>query len=124
MEPVKTKPQFSSDEHAQRHYEQTWGKPFNANLEILHFFEFPDKIDLLEYTPDRVKRLEGLKFVPCYGCMLARPSIMRHEKNYHGLMESILASLGATPPEMGLFFAVLWYLSDGRPPRSGHLHGQ
>ena len=85
------------DEHAQRHYEKTWGKPFNANLEILHFFEFLDKSDLLGYTTDRVKRLEGLKFVPYYGCMLARPPIMRHEKNYHGLMENILASLGAAP---------------------------
>jgi len=84
------------DQDARRHYEQTWGKPFNSGLEIMHFFEFLDKIDLLGYAPDRVKRLEGLKFVPYYGCMLARPPIMRHEKNYHGLMENILSSLGAT----------------------------
>jgi len=29
--------------------------------------------------------------------MLARPPIMRHEKNYFGLMEKILSNLGASP---------------------------
>jgi heterodisulfide reductase subunit B len=48
------------DESMRRHYEQTWGKPFDANLEILHFFEFLDKIDLLGYTPDRVKQIRSL----------------------------------------------------------------
>jgi len=85
------------NEAAQDHYEKTWGKPFNPKLEILHFFEFLDQIDLLKYSTDRTRRLEGLTFAPYYGCMLARPPIMRHEKNYHGLMEKILVSLGATP---------------------------
>ncbi len=85
------------DANARLHYERTWGKPFNPDLQILHFFEFLDQIDLLSFSKDLAKRLEGLKFVPYYGCMLARPPIMRHEKNYHGLMEKILASLGATP---------------------------
>ena len=62
----------------------------------MHFFEFLDQIDLLANSRDRIRRLEGLKFVPYYGCMLARPPIMRHEKNYYGLMEKILANLGAT----------------------------
>ena len=29
--------------------------------------------------------------------MLARPPALRHEKNYHGLIEKIMSSLGATP---------------------------
>ena len=87
---------LEEEESARRHYEEMWGKPFNPKLQIMHFFEFLDQIDLLKYSVDGVRRLEGLKFVPYYGCMLARPPIMRHEKNYFGLMEQILSNLGAT----------------------------
>ncbi|MEJ2101792.1 MAG: heterodisulfide reductase-related iron-sulfur binding cluster [Desulfobacterales bacterium] len=81
---------------ARQHYEKTWHKPFDPKLQIMHFFEFLDQMDLLKYSADGAPRLAGLKFVPYYGCMLARPPIMRHEKNYHGLMERILTKLGAT----------------------------
>ena len=88
---------LKEEESARRHYETMWGKPFDPKLKIMHFFEFLDQIDLLNYSSDRIRRLEGLKFVPYYGCMLARPPIMRHEKNYFGLMEKILTNLGASP---------------------------
>ena len=81
---------------ARQHYEKMWHKPFDPKLQIMHFFEFLDQMDLLKYSTDGARRLEGLKFVPYYGCMLARPPIMRHDKDYHGLMEKILTQLGAT----------------------------
>jgi heterodisulfide reductase subunit B len=87
---------LEEDESARRHYFKLWDKPFDPKLQILHFFEFLDQIDLLKYSTDGGRRLEGLKFVPYYGCMLARPPVMRHERNYHGLMEKILSNLGAT----------------------------
>ena len=80
---------------ARHHYKKMWGKPFDAKLQIMHFFEFLDQINLQKYSRDGIRRLEGLKYVPYYGCMLARPPIMRHEKNYYGLMEKILSDLGA-----------------------------
>ena len=82
---------------ARLRYEQKWGRPFNADLEILHFFEILDGLNLLEFSKEGQQSLNGLKFVTYYGCMLARPPVMKHEQNYHGLMEKILASLGATP---------------------------
>jgi len=88
---------LKNDLGAQEHYEKTWVRPFNPDLEIIHFFEFLDKMDLLAFSKGHARGLEGLRFVPYYGCMLARPPVMRHEKNYHGLMEKILSSLGATP---------------------------
>lgn len=87
---------LESEAPARRHYEEMWHKPFDPKLQIMHFFEFLDQIDLLQYSRGGIPRLAGLKFVPYYGCMLARPPIMRHEKNYHGLMEKILTKLGAT----------------------------
>jgi heterodisulfide reductase subunit B len=89
--------QLKEDPAARRRYEEKWGKPYNADLEILHFFEILDNLNLLKFASDNVQRLSGLKFVTYYGCMLARPPAMRNENNYHGLMEKILSSLGATP---------------------------
>jgi len=88
---------LKNDETARNRFERTWGQPFNPKLEILHFFEFLDQIDLLSFSKDHTLRLEGLKFVPYYGCMLARPPILHHEKNYFGLMEKIISCFGATP---------------------------
>ena len=86
-----------NDDSARREYEEMWGRPVDLDLKILHFFELLDGKDLLSYSENCVKRLEGLRFVSYYGCMLARPPALRHEEKYHGLMEKILASLGAKP---------------------------
>jgi heterodisulfide reductase subunit B len=89
--------ELKRDRAARRRYEQKWGRPFNADLEILHFFEILDGLNLLNFSRESRQSLNGLQFVTYYGCMLARPPMMKHEKNYHGLMEKILSSLGATP---------------------------
>jgi len=85
------------DEDTRCNYENKWGRSFNPELEILHFFELLSNINFVDFSNNRDRRLSGLKFVPYYGCMLARPSAMRNEKNYHGLMEKTLFALGANP---------------------------
>lgn len=89
--------ELKNDPAARTRYETKWGQPFNADLQILHFFEILDGLNLLNFSEDSPQGLGGLKFVTYYGCMLARPPMLKREKNYHGLMEKILASLGATP---------------------------
>lgn len=82
-----------TDTSARADYEARWGRPVDSDLKIMHFFELmSEKNNVL---PDLT--LNGLKFVPYYGCMLARPPQMRHEKNYHDLMEKLLSAYGATP---------------------------
>jgi len=88
---------MKNDQNARRHYEGMWGKAFDRELPILSFFELLEGTDILRVSKDRGQRLKGLKFVSYYGCMLARPPALRHERNYSGLMEKILSSLGATP---------------------------
>lgn len=88
---------LKNDEKARYNYENKWGKSFDPELKILHFFELLSSIDLLDFSEDGFQKLTGLKFVPYYGCMLARPPSMRREKNYNGLMEKILSALGAKP---------------------------
>jgi heterodisulfide reductase subunit B len=81
-----------TDTSARDDYEARWGRPVDSDLNIMHFFELMEKNNVL---PDLT--LNGLKFVPYYGCMLARPPELRHEKNYHGLMEKLLSAYGARP---------------------------
>lgn len=74
-------------------YEARWGRQVDPDLKILHFFELMD----VKKSVLPALTLNGLKFVPYYGCMLARPPEMRHEKNYHDLMEKRLSAYGASP---------------------------
>lgn len=92
---------LQSDPAARQRYEQLYGQPPNLGLEIVHFFELLDQMDWKSINQQINGSLKGLKFVPYYGCMLARPPAMRRMKNYHGLMERILAGLGATPVSWG-----------------------
>ena len=82
-----------TDRSARALYEARWGRPVDPDLKITHFFELMDEKN--NVLPDST--LNGLKFVPYYGCMLARPPELRHEKNYHGLMEKLLSAYGASP---------------------------
>jgi len=81
---------LKKDADARRDYRRRWGRPADPDLRIMHFFE------LFDDTVPRImeKNLNGLHFVPYYGCMLARPPELRREKNYHGLMENLLTSCG------------------------------
>jgi len=97
---------LKKSESARKHYQDMWDRPFDPDLSITHFFEFLVRRDFKPYLNGRQKPLTGIRFAPYYGCMLNRPPDMRHEKNYHGLMEKTLAALGAeplrhVPPEPG-----------------------
>lgn len=86
-----------ADASAQTEYEALWGRQVDLDLNIIHFFEL--MVEKNNVLPDLT--LNGLKFVPYYGCMLARPPEMRHEKNYHDLMEKLLSAYGADPKNWG-----------------------
>ena len=86
---------LKTDERARDHYEETWGKPFDTDLEILHFFELMNRKEFIDEFRKHSDKLDGLKFVTYYGCMLARPPEMRNEKNYHGFVEKLLSYFGA-----------------------------
>ena len=89
------------DPKLQERFLMKWGRPFNPDLKIIHYFELLKEMDFDKLAKNIKKPLTGLKFVPYYGCMLARPPEMRHTPNYHNLLESILSSLGATPLDWG-----------------------
>lgn len=88
---------IKEDEKAWDEYLAMWGREFDPDLEIISFFDLLSGIVDSGAFKDNPKRLRGLKFVPYYGCMLTRPPVMRNERNFHGLMEKVLTSLGAQP---------------------------
>ena len=85
------------DDHARAEYEAMWGRRFDEGLQIINFFDLlSDMVDAGAFESNP-QRLQGLKFAPYYGCMLARPPAMRHERKFNGLMEKVLTTLGAEP---------------------------
>jgi heterodisulfide reductase subunit B len=88
---------LQSDPAARLQYENNWGRKVDDALEIIHFFELLDRLASAHLIPSSGRSLKGLKVVPYYGCMLARPPHMRHMPNHFGLMERVLTQLGAEP---------------------------
>jgi heterodisulfide reductase subunit B len=85
------------DPEARRRYKTWFGAEPDDTLEIVHFFELLANQGQTVLNSNGAKPLKGLRCAPYYGCMLARPPVMRREKNYRGLMERILTDLGAEP---------------------------
>jgi heterodisulfide reductase subunit B2 len=86
---------IKKDANLKKEYETLWGNPFDEDLEIIHFFEIFNRINLDDYMDHAGEKLKNLKVAPYYGCMLFQPPELRFEKNYHGIMEKTLSNLGA-----------------------------
>jgi len=80
-----------------RAQERRWGRRISLDLPIIHFLEV-----LVRLGPERLKQglvrnLNGLKFVPYYGCTLFRPPALRQGTYYQGELGHILTLLGGEP---------------------------
>jgi len=85
---------LTQDELKRRKYEKEWGTPYNTNLKILHFFDLLEDINVFNSSSNEIKGLQGLRFVSYYGCMLSRPNALPFDKDYYGLIEKTLTSVG------------------------------
>ncbi|MCP3873325.1 MAG: hypothetical protein GY699_09260 [Desulfobacteraceae bacterium] len=85
---------IKNDPILKKEYETLWEKPFDEDLEIIHFFEIFERINLEDYMDEPDKKLKKIKIAPYYGCMLSMPPDLRHEKNYYGIIEETLSKLG------------------------------
>ncbi len=86
---------IKKDDVLKQEYENLWEKPFDKDLEIIHFFELFSKINIEDYIDQPQKKLKNLKIALYYGCMLSMPPDLRFEKSYFWIMEQTLAKLGA-----------------------------
>ncbi len=85
------------DPAAQEAYKQMWGREFDPDLKIMTFFELLSALVDDGAFDQHKEGLKGLKVATYYGCMLARPPMMRNEKNFYGFMEKILTAMNAEP---------------------------
>ncbi len=88
------KMELNASKEKQTKYETHFDRPYNKNLELVHFFELLVKMSGKGLFKNLTGRLKGLKIAPYYGCMLARPPRMNKEKNHYGLIEETMATLG------------------------------
>ncbi len=86
---------IKNDESAKKEYEALWEKPFDEDLEIIHFFEVFDRIPMERYMDDLSKKLKNLKVAAYYGCMLSLPPGLKFDRSYADIMEKTLSKLGA-----------------------------
>jgi heterodisulfide reductase subunit B len=83
------------DPDTHRALEEQWGRPINLDLEIMHFMEVLVRYGLGRLKENAKRSLQGLKFVPYYGCTVFRPPDRERDKYFQGEMENILVALGA-----------------------------
>jgi heterodisulfide reductase subunit B len=84
---------IKADPALRQDYEDFFGKPFDDELEIIHFFEIFNRVDLKDQ--DLAGTLKGIRVAPYYGCMLFMPPELRYEKSHTGIIEKSLKPLGA-----------------------------
>jgi heterodisulfide reductase subunit B len=77
-----------------RAQERRWGRPISLDLEIIHFLEVLVRLGPARLKQGMVRNLNGLKFVPYYGCTLFRPPALRKGTYYQGELGNVLTMLG------------------------------
>ncbi|OGR27979.1 MAG: hypothetical protein A2139_04725 [Desulfobacca sp. RBG_16_60_12] len=77
-----------------RAQERRWGRPISLELPIIHFLEVLVRLGPARLTQGMVRNLNGLKFVPYYGCTLFRPPTLRKGTYYQGELGNVLTMLG------------------------------
>jgi len=88
---------LNHDEIKRYKYEKQWGKTYNTDLEITYFFDLLDNLNEINFSDNGKAKLQGLRFVSYYGCMLSRPNALQFSRDYYGLIEKILSLAGAEP---------------------------
>jgi len=86
---------IKNDESVKKEYEARWEKPFDEDLEIIHFFEVFDRIPMEKQMEGLSKKLKNLKVAAYYGCMLSLPPGLKFDRSYTDIMEKTLSKLGA-----------------------------
>ena len=77
-----------------RAQERRWGRTISLDLPIIHFLEVLVRLGPARLQQGLVRNLNGLKFVPYYGCTLFRPPALRQGTYYQGELGNVLTMLG------------------------------
>lgn len=76
--------------------EEILGNRLKKPMRIRHFLDIiPGRLQEAPWSQSLQKPLSGLRYVPYYGCLLAKPPELRHYPKLNGSMESVMKWLGA-----------------------------
>jgi heterodisulfide reductase subunit B len=87
-----------------RAQERRWGRPISLDLQIIHFLEVLVRLGPARLKEGMVRSLNGLTFVPYYGCTLFRPPALRKGTYYQGELGNVLTMLGGVPVHRALSY--------------------
>lgn len=85
---------LKNDAAARGRYLKLWGRPFDPDLSIRHFFGLLSEVNFEGLLAANGHERIELTFAPYYGCMLNRPFALRSGSDHHGIMEKTLGNLG------------------------------
>jgi heterodisulfide reductase subunit B len=80
-----------------RAQERRWDRPISPDLSIIHFLEVLVRLGPARLRQGLVRDLNGLKFMPYYGCTVFRPPGLHQGTYYQGEMGHVLSLLGGVP---------------------------
>ncbi|MEJ2070801.1 MAG: heterodisulfide reductase-related iron-sulfur binding cluster [Syntrophobacterales bacterium] len=81
------------DRNLQRTLKRRLGRPISPDLQIIHFLEAVVRHGLPRLNGAPVS-LNGLRFMPYYGCTLYRPPSLRRQYYFQAEVENVLTALG------------------------------
>ena len=85
---------LKQDRDLRRTMERRFGGHISLDLQIIHFLEAVVRHGLPRLTHGAPRPLNGLKFVPYYGCTLYRPPSLRRQRYFQAEVENVLTFLG------------------------------
>jgi heterodisulfide reductase subunit B2 len=88
---------LKNDAATRERYLEMWGRPFDPDLKVRHFFGLLMEVDLESMLAANGHVRIDLTFAPYYGCMLNRPFALRAESDQYGIMEKTLTKMGLRP---------------------------
>jgi heterodisulfide reductase subunit B len=86
---------LKQDRDLRRTLERRFGRPIPLNLQIIHFLEAVVSHGLPRLADGVPNPLNGLRFVPYYGCTLFRPPALRRQHYFQAEVENVLTAMGA-----------------------------
>lgn len=88
--------QLCEDDTTRRVNREIMGHQLEKELRVHHLMDLlPARLKEKSYNAALQRSLEGLRYVPYYGCLLASPPELRSYPGLYGTMESVMAWLGA-----------------------------
>lgn len=88
--------QLQHDPTSRRVNRELLYQELDKELRVHHLMDLlPSRLKQKPYDGALRRPLKGLRYVPYYGCLLARPTEVRDYPKLHGSMEAVMAWLGA-----------------------------